>query len=274
MKKIAILLTVHNRKVKTLNCLQKLFNQTLSSEYRFDVYVTIDGCIDGTEEAIKNSYPSVTLIHGDGSLFWNKGMRVAWECANSTNKYDYFIWLNDDTELFIDAIQKLVDSSQTLVNNSIIVGSTCATENRDNITYGGRIHKMGIVEPTNQLKECDFFNGNIVLIPFSVFLKVGYNDNCFSHALGDFDYGLRATKLKVKIYVAPSVLGICDTHESLPTWCNPQKSFVTRWKHFRTPLGHNPEEYFIFEKRHFGITSAIFHYITNHLRVLFPRIWT
>ena len=41
------------------------------------------------------------------------------------------------------------------------------------------------------------------------------NDPLFHHALGDFDYGLRASKFGVSSVVVPGVLGECDDHEDL-----------------------------------------------------------
>ena len=99
------------------------------------------------------------------------------------------------------------------------------------------------------------------------------NDPVFHHYLGDFDYGLRAAKAGIPSYVAPKVIGKCDEHEVLSTWCNPEVPFKKRWKAFRTPLGQNPEEFFVFEKRRGGLGKAILHYLTNHLRVVCPALW-
>lgn len=272
MKLIAVLLTVHNRKVKTLECLSYLFEQEISDEHTFDVYLTNDGCTDGTPEAVKQHYPSVNIIDGDGNLFWNRGMYKAWEEASKTN-YDFYIWLNDDTILEKNAFSILLNSSTKKNDQSIIVGSTNSIKSSEEITYGGRTHKKGLIYPGHNLISCDYFNGNIVLIPESVYKVVGMNDYYFRHALGDFDYGLRAKKLGVDLFIAPGILGKCDEHESLSTWCNPNQPFAKRWKALRTPIGHNPEEFFIYEKRHNGIIKALFHYFTNHLRVLFPSIW-
>jgi hypothetical protein len=80
-------------------------------------------------------------------------------------------------------------------------------------------------------------------------------------------------KLGVKSFVAPGVIGACDLHPSLATWCNPKKSFKVRWKAFRGPLGNNPEEFFVFKMREEGLFIAIITYFTNHLRVFFPKLW-
>lgn len=52
---IAVLLTVHDRKNKTLRCLENLYKQVLPNYLRLDIYLTDDGCTDGTPEAIKGN---------------------------------------------------------------------------------------------------------------------------------------------------------------------------------------------------------------------------
>lgn len=272
MKNIAVLLTVYNRKAKTLQCLRNLFKQDLPTEYTLDAYLTDDGCTDGTPEAVMKQFPKVRIIQSDGDLFWNRGMLVAWQKAKETKEYDLYLWINDDTYIYEHTLKVLVETSEHLSNKCIVVGTTCAVGNPHKITYGGRI-KGRLVNPTTKINPCDYFNGNIVLIPHYVFKRVGMNDPVFHHALGDFDYGLRAKKMGIRSFVAPSILGECDVHDCLPTWCDPQKTFIRRWCMFRKPLGQNPEEHFIFEYRHYGLTKACFHYLTNHLRVLFPLLW-
>ncbi len=273
MQTIAVLITVHNRKSKTLACLKHLFAASKPKNLSIEVFLVDDGSTDGTSEAVRKKYPEVNLIHGTGDLFWNQGMRLAWETAAQTKDYDFYLWLNDDTLIYKNVLEALLSTSIQYENKSIIVGTTCAVNNKQQITYGGRTKQNGLLVPQDSPLACDFFNGNIVLIPKAVYEKNGINDPSFRHALGDFDYGLRARKLRIQIYIAPGILGECDVHETLATWCNPQKTINHRWKAFRSPLGNNPKEFFIFENRHNGFIMACFHYITNYLRVLFPWIW-
>ncbi|QVY66624.1 glycosyltransferase family 2 protein [Polaribacter sp. Q13] len=275
VKQIAILLACYNRKEKTIECLKGLYLNKIPVGYIFTVFLVDDDSTDGTREAVKNQFPEVIIIHGSGSLFWNRGMYLAWSTAVKSNDFDFYLWLNDDTELNKDVLEALASTSKQKDNQAIIVGATSALDGKQKVTtYGGRSLIDGLITPKEQAIACDYFNGNIVWIPKEVYQKVGYNDPVFHHALGDFDYGLRASKLGIKMYVAPGFLGKCDVHESLATWCNPKKTLKQRWKAFRSPLGNNPEEFFIFEKRHKGITNAIWHYGTNHLRVIFPFIWS
>lgn len=271
--KIAVLITCYNRKVKTLLCLTSLFNNKLNGDYNFDVFLVDDGSTDGTSDAVIEKFPMVNIIKGSGNLFWNQGMRVAWKHASEKYDYDFYLWLNDDTIIKKNAIDSLINTFVEVNEQVIIVGTTCSTNNINEITYGGRNNKIGLIPPCNKYIECDFFNGNIVLIPKQVYKKNGMNDSSFRHALGDFDYGLRAKKNGIKSYIAPGILGECDEHSLLADWCNPNISFKQRWKAFRTPLGQNPEEFFIYKLRHSGLINAILIYFSNHLRVFFPRLW-
>jgi len=273
MKTIAALITVHNRREKTLQCLRNLFSQNLPDGYTLDVFLTDDGCTDGTGDAVKKQFPEVNIIHGSGNLFWNRGMYLAWKNAAQKKDYDFYLWLNDDTFLITDAISKLLHTSEDKINKAIIVGTTCAFNDDKKLTYGGRIKNGEIVFAEKEPVLCNYFNGNIVLIPREVYQKAGTNNPVFRHALGDFDYGLRASALGIESFVSPGISGQCDEHDKLAAWCNPNQPFKKRWKSFRSPAGQNPEEFFIFGKRHYGLYQACFHYFTNYLRVFCPGLW-
>lgn len=273
MKNLAVLITCFNRKEITIDCLNSVFESTSFEHFNFEVFLVDDGSTDGTSDAVKTQFPTVNIIQGTGELYWNGGMILAWESAARSKKFDFYLWLNDDTNVYQNSFIDLINTSISFENESIVIGSTNSSPTEKIITYGGRLASGGLIAPNSFPKMCDYFNGNIVLVPQSVFKKLGFLDRRFRHALGDFDYGLRARKAEIKSYIAPGYLGQCSLHTDLPVWCNSKFSFKIRWEAFRTPLGHNPEEYFIFEKRHNGFVLAIYHYLTNHLRVLFPKIW-
>lgn len=271
MQTIAVLLTVFNRKDKTLECLKRLYAQLPIEKYRVDVYLTNDGCTDGTPEAIALQYPKVYIINGDGNLFWNRGMYTAWQEA-AKKDYDFYIWLNDDTILLPNALRILLDSSYKKQNQAIIVAANRA-QNEEKVTYSGH-NKQGKITPNGSLQPCDTFNGNCVLIPKYVFQKLGNLDYRFHHAIGDLDYGYRAKKAGIGIYVSPEYLGICDNNSQLPAWARKEVPLFKRIKNLYSPLGYSePIPFFNFEKRNFGIVTAVKHFISIHIRVLFPRLW-
>lgn len=84
---------------------------------------------------------------------------------------------------------------------------------------------------------------------------------------------MRAQKAGIKMYQVGRVLGECDLHESLDKWCDPAIPLPQRWKMLRRPNGMPPKETFHLERRHYGIFTACFHYITIYLRCVCPRLW-
>ena len=198
-------------------------------------------------------------------------MWTAWQAAANARDYDAYLWLNDDTFVYDGALNSLMHAMTETDGEAIIVG---ATENsRHTITYGGRLSNEKIPPMNGELVAVDYFNGNIVLVPQFVFRQLGYLDDYFTHSKGDYDYGLRAKKAGLQIYQIGKVLGECDEHPTFDKWCDPNVPFEQRWKLLNRPNGMPPRETFYFEKRHYGIVAACFHYLTVHLRRLFPKLW-
>lgn len=272
MKTIAVLLTVFNRKDKTLQSLERLYNLLPLDGYQVDVYLTNDGCTDGTPEAVAELFPQVKIINARGDLFWNRGMWTAWDTAAKTKDYDFYLWLNDDTFVYDNMLKVLTDSAVETNEKSIIVGATESTDHSV-ITYGGRLQNGRIPKPNGELTKVDYFNGNIVLIPRAAYKVLGNLDYYFTHSKGDFDYGMRAKKAGVPMYQCGVALGECEAHTTFDKWCDPDVPFTKRWKMLNRPNGMPPKELFHLELRHDGLLKACFHYITIYVRCLFPLLW-
>ena len=273
MNNIAVLLTVYNRREKTIKCLKALIGCSLPENYTIDIHLVNDGCTDGTGEVVKQQFPQVNIIQGTGSLFWNRGMHLAWTTAAKIKDYDFYVWLNDDTILYPNSILTLIETSESENNRSIICGSTCETDNPNKITYGGRNSKGTLLQPNGQKQLCVEINGNIVWIPKYVYSVVGINDPTFYHSMGDFDYGLRARKLGINSIVTPSVIGVCDDRSVFAAWCNTKTPIIKRLRLLYSPLGNNPIQFFKFENRHYGFSKACIHFFSLHIRAVFPVLW-
>ena len=270
---IAVLLTCHNRKKMTIACLEFLFKAELPEGYVLEVFLVDDGSTDGTTEAIKIGFPLVTIIEGDGSLYWNRGMHLAWQTSANIKDFDYYLWLNDDVIIFKNGIETLLDN-QMQYSNSLICG--VMSSKRDNlITYGGRDKKSKLIIPNNKNPTlCHYINGNFVLIPKNIYKKVGGLDKIFRHAIGDFDYGLRVIDKGFECRTSSEIVGFCEANDLLPSWCLSEFSFLIRIKSLYSPLGNShPYYFFIYEYRHFGIVTALKHFVTIHTRLIFPRLW-
>lgn len=272
MNLIAVLLSCHNRKQKTLKCLKFLNDQVgIDTEYKIEIFLVDDGSTDGTAEAISLDFPQVNIIKGNGELYWNRGMHLAWETAAAYKDFDYYLWLNDDTFLFKNTLENLF--SKTFAT-SIVCGATKSSI-LNNATYGGISNKNNkLLIPNGSYQNADYCNGNCVLIPSNVYKKLGNLDPIFQHALGDFDYSLRARKQGIEIKVAPDFIGYCEIHDFTPKWRSKSLNVLNRLNNLYNPLsGCYPTEYFVFDKRHNGLFTACLHYFTIHIRCLFPILW-
>lgn len=269
--RIAVLITCHNRREKTLSSLSALFHADLLKNYSLDIFLVDDGSTDGTSIAVQNNFPSVNIIKGDGNLFWNGGMHLSWTTAKNKNDFDFYLWLNDDTIILTDALTNAILSSEEKGNASIICGATMSADFKCTYSAFRRIskHKFEKIEPNGKLQKCEVFNGNFVLIPQKVFHQVGNLDSSFTHFLGDFDYGLRASKLNISSYMLSDYIGYCEAGSSYRNWKNPNIKAIERIKLLYSPLGNNPLQFFKYQLRHFGLLSAIKYFISEHYKTIF-----
>ena len=224
---IGVVMTCYNRRELTLQCLDNLSKQdVLAGNVDLRVFMTDDGSSDGTSEAVAEAYPDVTILKGDGSLFWNGGMHLAYGEALKHN-LDYYLWLNDDTFLYKDAISRLMETHKEMtqkgMEDSIILGGTIDPNTRA-FSYGGfkRLSKLTLkmvhVKPGKEPKECHSNTGNCVLIPKAVYEKVGNIEPFYTHRWGDPDYGLRTRKKGGYIWLAPGYIGECEMNPTAERW--------------------------------------------------------
>jgi GT2 family glycosyltransferase len=217
---LAVLITCHNRATKTVRALKRLFAQD-SPPCRLSVYLVDDGSSDGTAKEVARTFPQVKILVGDGTLFWGGGMALAFDAAAHDN-HDFYLWLNDDTYLFRDALRCLFktyqDLRQTDAMDCIIVGTT-RPEAATKANTGGlvssslRRFRFEVVESNDRPQRCDTFNGNCVLLPRHVTDEIGGPDRAFRHFIGDIDYGLRAGQRGFESWVAPGFAGTCEINK-------------------------------------------------------------
>lgn len=266
--RIAVLITCFNRKQKTIACIDAVMAQSACHFVVFDFYVTDDASSDGTAELLLSRYPSIHLCRGDGSLFWNGGMRLAWQVA-SQRRHDFYLWLNDDTFLYCDAVQNLLAAHHCGMKMNgragIVVGAT--EDQGGRLSYSGERQKnkwllpltLTRLAPNGQLQACDTFNGNCVLVSLGAAEALGNLDGGFVHAMGDTDYGLRARRLGVPIWLAPCFVGHCVNDNGLyPGAAGDRQPLLTQWKNMFAPKALPWRPWKILCRRHAGILWPVY----------------
>lgn len=227
---VAALICCHNRRETTLASLRALFSGPTTAHLR--AFLVDDGSTDGTTQAVQAQGWPVKVIAGDGSLFWAAAMALAERSAMQVGA-DFLLWLNDDTVIDETALDSLLSVSADFDHAAIVVAATRDPETGD-LTYGGRRRtsrwhpqRLALMPPSPSPQTAETFNGNLVLVPRRVRLKVGPIDGLFPHAYADDDYGLRATRLGISVIQAPGTLATCprpeeQARESLP-WSDLQQ---------------------------------------------------
>ena len=183
---------------------------------------------------------------------------------------DFYIWLNDDMLLKPGAFSVLLENSSYLKHRAIVVGT--AVDSKGEYSYGGRTVYGRIIPPDPVIPVvCDIFNGNLVLVPKSVYEAVGTMDQFYSHGFGDFDYGVRADKAGITSVVAPGVLAVCDRNPGIPKWRNAAFPLKERFSALSDPKGRPLKEQFVYDSRRSNVFVAAGHICSILLKVLFPK---
>lgn len=219
--RVAVVMTVFNRREQTLRCLASLRDQERDTNADVTVFMVDDASTDGTSAAVAERFPEVRLVPGDGNLFWSGGTRQGLAAAYDEGKgFDFYWWVNDDTTLDRDALDRLLATAEQLDGNACwpgILTGTMRDPQDGSPTYGGRWRpqprrrplRFTLMEPGDLPARAETMNGNCVLVPAAVARTVGNISPAYRQRMGDFDYGLRATRAGHGVWVAPGTHGEC-----------------------------------------------------------------
>jgi GT2 family glycosyltransferase len=283
MNKIAVLLTCHNRKDKTLSCLNSLYKayERNDSYLELVVYLTDDGSTDGTKEIVRELYPEVNTLLGNGNLYWAGGMRNSWNEALKSD-FDGYLLLNDDTnvfeDLFIELKLAIEYSFNVFAKNGIIIGSTQDRSSGER-TYGGGVYLNKFtgtfkkLVPNGAYQHCELGNANIMYVHKDVVKQIGILSKNYIHGVADYDYTFRAIKKNFPVLVMPKYIGFCSLNlvnkndEFLR-----KKTLKDRFKYLNSPTGLAFSDTLYFQKKFFAF-RFIFVYAAALFKLVFPEVY-
>lgn len=295
MKNIAVLLTCFNRREKTLSCLNTFFNVLDSynvnasgdDEVNVSVFLTDDGCTDGTSEAVEEAFAdrNILIVKGSGSLYWSGGMCLAWETALKERKnWDFFLLLNDDVDLLENLFDELFDthkySLSTYGKGGIYSGITSAKSDFQKMTYGGNVwvnRFLGMsrrLQPIGIPQLCDTTNANILLVTREVVDAIGIFWNGYEHGCSDYDYSSMARRAGFPVLITAHFCGRCDDdHKSGEEIKNYilNATFKERKRYFNHPV-HSNKDYLTYIRRNIPFRYP-FVYLGRFLNLYFPRFY-
>jgi GT2 family glycosyltransferase len=209
---------------------------------------------------IRNDFPDVILIHGDGFLYWTgaieKGMRYA-----MNHGADCMVWLNDDSRVEKGSIERLAQvASETDGIASALGYVDMHTTGKKWFfpaflkTPQGMEHQD--VFPNTGLVPTDALRGNLVAVSRHVVDRIGYpSGRSIPHVAGDSDYGLRASAAGVPCNLVTDVLleELSTIRADNQSWLLSEIPIVRLWKDiFSKRSSFYPPMRWIYLGRHWG----------------------
>ncbi len=279
---IAVLLTCYNRKEKTTACIsslaaakERMQQETQDGDYELEFIVTDDQSTDGTPEALQRLPYQIRLLQGTGQLFWCGGMNLSMDYVLAQPRsYQYVMLVNDDVCFYPDALVRLIRRLEGS-DADIVVGSTVDGAGR--MSYGGikmtskHFARYQMIEPSKEPAACDTFNCNCILMTTETFCALGRIDPVYIHSMGDFDYGMRATKKGLKIVNCDAHIGECDGNNIEGTWKDVSLPRKKRLALKEGPKGLPKHDWYHFIRKNYGLLPAWYHSITPYIRILLAK---
>jgi GT2 family glycosyltransferase len=253
---IYICIPVFNRLQYTIQCIESIYRQKNCCCY--EIVICDDGSTDGTSEYLAKNYPDVTVLQGDGNLWWTGGINACVSYVLGKSRRDDFIFtLNNDTELYENTLSYFIAFAEkkphaligglNLFFNDPTKIEVTAFRKKGNFPFSQH-HRLlypwgtNVASLNQDYEEVDSLSGKGVLIPIEVFHSIGMYDSIkLPHYHADTEFTRRAARAGYKnyIYYQSKILshqettGATQVNFNFPHFLN---SFFTirSTNHFRT----------------------------------------
>lgn len=213
--RVAVVVPVFNKLPLTLRFLES-FRRVHYNNY--EIVIIDDASADGTGAHLARHYPWVTVLRGNGELFWaggtNKGVRYALE-----RQFDYVLTINNDTLVDPDFLSRLIDTAEANPRSLVGARINFLAEPTRVWSVGGytnwrqkNVYFLNLREHSSEEKELlarrpsptesELLTGCGVLVPTACYRAVGLYDqlNCPQYH-ADSEFTLRARKRGWRILV-------------------------------------------------------------------------
>ena len=267
----------------TLRALDALQQQSLPSGYSLDICIVDDGSTDGTSDAVRSTFPNVTVLNGSGNLYWAGGMRFGWEEFVKHQDMDYLLVFNDDIKLYSNALETLVLAAEVtneLSDAPYVVTGAFIDPNTKETAYSGvkrssRWHPLRFkkINPISVIQDCDTLNMNLTLISRKALNHIGFLSKDFIHGGADYDYGLRLREQDGRVILAAGYLGECCLNSIKGTSAESGISFRERWHRLISIKEQPPRQRALYFMRHAGWMWPLF-WLLPYVRITVTSIFS
>jgi GT2 family glycosyltransferase len=206
---VFILIPAHNNRDNVLEILGCLWRQLYSE---FKIILVDDGSTDETATAVKQHFPDVVVLHGNGRMWWTgANVHGVAYILKKSKKGDFILLLNNDLTIEPDYVGRLVEAS--LVRGRCLVGSTNVdADNHGSMSAGVWLNdrlRMTVNSDAaailaNEIDDnVDVLPGRGMLIPIEVFSEIGnFNARQLPHYGADYEFSIRAKRAGFRLIVS------------------------------------------------------------------------
>ncbi|MEJ0032576.1 MAG: glycosyltransferase family 2 protein [Bacteroidota bacterium] len=260
----------------TRDCLDSLETQTVRAD---KIIIVDDGSTDGTEEVLNEWYPNVTVLRGDGNLFWTASINMGIRHALLLGA-DSVMTLNNDTIASQTFVEQMIEGSKLAPD--ALIGALDVDSVSRKPYYGGEIlnwtwsSSRYLLEDLSKeqqkgLHECSLFPARGLLIPKTVFDEIGlFDEERLPHYMADYDFTLTAARTGFKIYCNYDAVLYTYPEEGGDHKIRKAKTWANYWKHlFNIKGGGNLKNFTRYTIKNCPPGSIVPSLFTGYTRRLF-----
>ncbi len=230
---VYVLIPAHNNRPQVLSVLRCLQGQR---GVPVRILLVDDGSADGTAEEVRREFPAVTVLRGDGTLWWTGAnvLGVAHILATAGER-DAILLLNNDVTFEENYVALLWRCSEQL--GRAVVGSTVVDdEHRGHMVGGLRLDvRLRVTENTDAARmaqtdhddQVDVLPGRGTLVPVEVFRRIGtFDQRRLPHYGADYEFSIRARRAgfrlavshRARVYANLRITGLYPPEKPSLTW--------------------------------------------------------
>lgn len=216
----ALVIPVHNRREVTRACLARL--RELGVEAWASLIVVDDGSTDGTAEMLGAEFPKVTVLPGNGGLWWAGAIVLGMRHAIAQGAR-CVVWLNDDCLPDPGSIEVLV---RTAHESGGICGALCRGTDGRAVAYAGGWMRGTWPAPLKELPAgtgerlpVEWLHGNLVALPERCWQVLGLpRADRMPHNLADIAYTYAAHRAGLPVFLMPAATALASANDSASYW--------------------------------------------------------